>query len=1079
MLPPGYVRGATRPIPSPTYPYQPCGTGIPGEQPPIHVVYMAALGTVLPSSQRFCIGEAPAAQWSFDGIEVPWILPESYRNPKGAAPDFPGNDNQTEGDNDKGSGTAPDGVPAEDEDDEDGDDDEGFETVKDKEEDTDSKAVTKTPPKDPVKLEGSGTTGADLLFDSDDEEVDAGLKEQIETAYQMADTIEELKLSEKSSSSSSSENSDSEDDDADPDETGVLPQPKETEEVTEEVEETGSGPAGTGNPAPEDSGTLGGSGPEVVPEKNPLEPAGTKGKGLISKESGKAPAAKPKLSTSAQGVRERAQTMLFQGAALAQALGSEEDVTRRLENYTGLLDGLQKLVGVMASGYEDTTEDIRSLVASTLDAATKLDRAFVAGASQALTEWTTTYQEAMSQGETGSIPEQLARWGRVREAGIALSRTVTSLTSDHKEGSAPGEIFQRLLPDCFQWVRVRTEATFSELHASLPTLLCRFVAPDQAGQIFSSIFTCMCNYNTEICGMAMAQTVVPVYTIPNTYRVQQSLWESLCQTIPSIAQNSLGQPRPAQQSSNPPVGAVSLGAGGSRDPGATVTREDNQSASASQTTRRRSSSREKEHGGVPVGIPPAGFVMVARSEFQKNLPVISLTGDDNPSMTRPQETGTPLKATPVTGRRVSGGKINVSKVDAQHLLWKMEDRQEMARKRAEARVSNRSSSRGQISGSGLPYGLPATLPGVAVEGSLTKTLDPPPAAPKERKKRSHADDNEIMEIPVEDEPVEPPKKKKDKGRSKEEVPDPVIPDDRVRLGTSSAKPVEAVNPKPATGPSGDSDEEAEQPKKKKKKKQKKHREDPDLERFREQDRKARAKEMARTLHRKLQRQLDFRSVRNYRKTIPEKLLDTINGADHSKFLEDKLGKEGNYMSKKNDHRRNLMTVEKLLSRIAKFAKNPEQRLKEAQSFIKSTFPTVHGMATTEQSSPRFVVRVLMDCFDEQIDCNHEKYGKEQNMGLHDVISPAATARLTVKEMYDVDGFPTKVKVDVAFCPFCKYVASHHRTLNNHVRMHLRAILVCGWPGCYYVHMQAVYMIEHSAEVHGMARAKPARDRGGD
>ena len=245
---------------------------------------------------------------------------------------------------------------------------------------------------------------------------------------------------------------------------------------------------------------------------------------------------------------------------------------------------------------------------------------------------------------------RLILWVQARAAGIALSRTVTTLTSDHKESSAPGEILQCLLPDCFQRVWVRTEATFSQLHASLPTLLCRFVAPDQAGQIFSSIFTCMCNYNTEICRMAMAQTVVPVYTIPNTYRVQQSLWESLCRTIPGIARNSLGQPRPAQQSSNSPVGAVSLGAGGSGDPGATATRKDNQSTSASQTTRRRSSSREKQNGEVPVGIPPAGSVMVACSEFQKNLPVISLTKDDNPSVTRPQETSTPLKATPVTGR---------------------------------------------------------------------------------------------------------------------------------------------------------------------------------------------------------------------------------------------------------------------------------------------------------------------------------------------------------------------------------------------------------------------------------------------
>ena len=63
----------------------------------------------------------------------------------------------------------------------------------------------------------------------------------------------------------------------------------------------------------------------------------------------------------------------------------------------------------MANGYEDAMEDIRDLVASTLDAATKRDHAFVAGASQALVEWTTTYQQAMSQGESGSIPDQLAR----------------------------------------------------------------------------------------------------------------------------------------------------------------------------------------------------------------------------------------------------------------------------------------------------------------------------------------------------------------------------------------------------------------------------------------------------------------------------------------------------------------------------------------------------------------------------------------------------------------------------------------------------------------------------------------------
>ena len=157
MLPPGYVRGASCPVPSPTYPYRPCGTGTPGEQPPVHVVHMAAMGMVLLSPQRFCLGEAPAIEWPFKDIPVPWILPEGYRNPDGAAPDFPGDDNQAEDSNGKGSGTAPDGPSAAGEDDKEDDaDDEGFETIDDEDEDTGNKAVVKVPVKDLAKPEGSG-----------------------------------------------------------------------------------------------------------------------------------------------------------------------------------------------------------------------------------------------------------------------------------------------------------------------------------------------------------------------------------------------------------------------------------------------------------------------------------------------------------------------------------------------------------------------------------------------------------------------------------------------------------------------------------------------------------------------------------------------------------------------------------------------------------------------------------------------------------------------------------------------------------------------------------------------------------
>ena len=232
---------------------------------------------------------------------------------------------------------------------------------------------------------------------------------------------------------------------------------------------------------------------------------------------------------------------------------------------------------------------------------------------------------------------------------------------------------------------------------------------------------------------------------------------------------------------------------------------------------------------------------------------------------------------------------------------------------------------------------------------------------------------------------------------------------------------------PAPAPTKVPAEETTVPKKKKKQKK-----DAELEKFRLEQREAKAKEMSKIKHRKLQREQDFQGVRNYRKSIPDALLESINGADHHNYLMERFRKENNYMSKKSSHKWNLMTMECLLTHIAKYANEPTKRLKEAQQIIKSNFPMVQGMPSGDKCTPEFAVRVLMDCEGNPIDCDHQVYGKEQNIGLHDVISPAAMARVRARETYIVDGIPTTIN---AFCPFCAYTASNHRAINNHVRMH--------------------------------------------
>ena len=198
------------------------------------------------------------------------------------------------------------------------------------------------------------------MFESKEEE-DAEVKKQIEAALDTMDPLGELALSE-SEDDSESESSDDDDDDEDPNVTKQYYQDQEDEAIGESKSKPSDSKAATTTdpPAiPDNSGNPGSSKPDVSSENTlPAKPAVTKVRGPNNENSGKAPALKLQLLAAVQGVQECVQSTLFGGAALAQALGSEEDTIRCLENYTSLLTGLQKLVGTMASGYEAATEDI-------------------------------------------------------------------------------------------------------------------------------------------------------------------------------------------------------------------------------------------------------------------------------------------------------------------------------------------------------------------------------------------------------------------------------------------------------------------------------------------------------------------------------------------------------------------------------------------------------------------------------------------------------------------------------------------------------------------------------------------------
>ena len=219
MLPPSYVQGAKCPRPSPTYTYRPGGTGTPGQHPPIHVIFMAAIGRVLPSPSRFCIVEALAKEWSFNDAPVPWILPASYRNPNETVPDFPDEDDEAGGSLGKGSGSGPLTGPSAEVTTVDGaeEEDNGFKTVDDGEGEPGNKVVISIPVKEVAKPEGSGLAGKTLMFESEEED-DPEIKKQIEAVLDKTGLLGDLMLSEPEDESES-ESSDDDDDGEDLNET--------------------------------------------------------------------------------------------------------------------------------------------------------------------------------------------------------------------------------------------------------------------------------------------------------------------------------------------------------------------------------------------------------------------------------------------------------------------------------------------------------------------------------------------------------------------------------------------------------------------------------------------------------------------------------------------------------------------------------------------------------------------------------------------------------------------------------------------------------------------------------------------
>ena len=93
----------------------------------------------------------------------------------------------------------------------------------------------------------------------------------------------------------------------------------------------------------------------------------------------------------------------------------------------------------------------------------------------------------------------------------------------------------------------------------------------------------------------------------------------------------------------------------------------------------------------------------------------------------------------------------------------------------------------------------------------------------------------------------------------------------------------------------------------------------------------------------------------------------------------------------------------------------------------------------------------------------ERLRNKKRMAL--VISQLSMRRLCTSRKITHNSHRLQTPIDAGFCPFCNYHSSCHKTLNNHVRIHLSLSLFCGFKGCFFATSDCKALIQHTVMEH--------------
>ena len=209
--------------------------------------------------------------------------------------------------------------------------------------------------------------------------------------------------------------------------------------------------------------------------------------------------------------------------------------------------------------------------------------------------------------------------------------------------------------------------------------------------------------------------------------------------------------------------------------------------------------------------------------------------------------------------------------------------------------------------------------------------------------------------------------------------------------------------------------------------------------------------------RAVQYNLELSALVDYRNKSVLNLKGLPNTNDHSKYLSQVRDISWSYPAKGN-----LWTARQYFQDLQTC--KDQKMVEQGEAVLRD-----RGMLGIPQESgksgpikARYVIHILRSAEGVIIDARDSDYVRDWNIGLYDIVSAASTKKVEKHGQMLWKGRSVSGKVSYGYCPFCSYASTNHRTLNNHIRMHLRLSLACGMPDCWFITHSAESTWKHAA-----------------